>query len=130
MEQSECEANAMHLHRIIKTLLYQFRIGTHRKNTVAFLSGALHLDIVETPFLNEFDCHISLHDPGEDRIKGKNNLKARFKYAPCTTQLPSLTANPTRVAIEELQLQDLKNNEAAASQFHTKRGEFMKSIPA
>jgi len=80
VKQSECEANTMHLHGIIKTVLYRFRIGTHCKNTIAFLSSTLHLDIVETPFLNEFNGHICLHDPGEDGVKGKDNLKDTCKH--------------------------------------------------
>jgi len=49
--------------------------ATHCKNTVALLSSALHLDIIEAPFLNEFDGHVGLHDPGENGIERKDDLK-------------------------------------------------------
>jgi len=46
MEQGQGEANTM-----------------DREDTIAFALLAIHLDVVETPFLDEFDDEVCLHNP-------------------------------------------------------------------
>jgi len=112
MEKSQGEANAVHLESIeisYSSLSHSRR--TYRQNAIALLPFAVHFDIVEAPLLYLPYGQIRLHDPSEDGVESKDELNANESRRRASAY-KSLTANPTRVAIDELQLQDLKNMDA------------------
>lgn len=94
MEQGQCEADAV-----------------DGEDTVASIRIAVHLDIVVAPFFNLPDSKGRLHQPRQHRIQTEYNLHSCISVGLLESWC-ARTAKPTRVAIEELQLHDLKNIDA------------------
>ena len=91
------------------------RKNTHRKNAVAVSFLTVHLNVVITPFLNKFDHKPGLHEPRKHGVQREYQLSSDIRKISTRYCSWDRTANPMRVAIEELQLQDLKNIEAVIS---------------
>ena len=111
MEQGEGKANTV-----------------HRQHPIALVAGTVHLDIVVAPLLDKLDCHGGLHKPCEHRIEQEYHLSyTEQRVVSCGgTIFKTLvvhTANPIRVAMDELQLHDLQNIEAIHGIQHGKRYE-------
>lgn len=83
--------------------------AVYSKDAVALVICAVHFYIVVAPFLDELDGAICAHDPGENRVEGKYDLQGMSGGAGV---MIGRTANPTRVAMDELQLHDLQNMDA------------------
>jgi hypothetical protein len=48
---------------------------TYRKDAIAFILSAIHLDIIVTPFLDELYDIRRLHEPSQQRIEGEYDLR-------------------------------------------------------
>ena len=89
--------------------------STHRKNAITFSFLTVHLNVVIAPFLNKFDHEPGLHEPRKHRVQREYHLPSNMRKVRTGHCSLDRTANPMRVAIEELQLQDLQNIEAIVS---------------
>jgi hypothetical protein len=90
---------------------------THCKDTVALSFLAVHLYVVIAPFLNKLDHESGLHEPRKHRVEREYHLTWGMRQVKSRTLLQDRTAKPMRVAMEELQLQDLQNIEAIISKW-------------
>ena len=109
MEQGEGEANTMHC-----------------QYPIALVIRTVHLDVVVAPFLNQLDRHRCLHQPRKHRVEQEYHLHIpddRIVSCGSSTFGISIirTANPIRVAMDELQLHDLQNIKAVHGVQYTKR---------
>lgn len=69
MEEGESEANTMDLYTVIRRLYREcVSKGTHCKDSIAFVTLTVHLDVIVAPFLYELYGDVGLHDPGEDGV--------------------------------------------------------------
>ena len=91
------------------------RENTHCKNAVTVSFLTIHLNVVVAPFLNKFDHKPGFHEPRKHRVQREYHLSSDMRKVVTGHCSWDRTANPMRVAIEELQLQDLKNIEAMIS---------------
>jgi hypothetical protein len=91
------------------------RENTHCKNAVALSFFTVHLNVVIAPFLNKFDHEPGLHEPRKHRVQREYHLPSDMRKVGTGHCSWYRTANPMRVAMEELQLQDLQNIEAIVS---------------
>lgn len=109
VEQGEGKTNAM-----------------HRQHPIALVIRTVHLDVVVAPLLNQLDRHRCFHKPGEHRIDQEYHLRISNNRIVSFGGLPfgllvGPTANPIRVAMDELQLHDLQNIDAIRGVQRTKR---------
>jgi hypothetical protein len=95
--------------------------STHCKDTIAFSFLTIHLYVVIAPLLNKLDHKSGLHEPREHGVERKYHLTLDIITVELKTLWRDRTAKPMRVAMEELQLQDLQNIEAIISKWQTVR---------
>lgn len=91
--------------------------AVHRQYPITLVVRTVHLDIVVAPLLNQLDRHRCLHKPCKHRVEQEYHLHMsnnRIVSSGSTVFGISVirTANPIRVAMDELQLHDLQNIEA------------------
>jgi len=98
------------------------RKGTYCQDAVAFPILTVHLYVVIAPLLDELDHESCLHEPCEHGVQCEYQLISRVRKARSGHLGKDRTAKPMRVAMEELQLQFLKNIDATVSRQSEVRG--------